>query len=83
MIQDAGFTPSDHDHALFIHLSPHRRILLLLYVDHMLIIDNDAGHIYDLKKQLGEQFQMSDLVPLSYFLRIEVKHSPKGCFLSV
>ena len=38
-------------------------------------------HISHVKKQLGEQFQMSDLGPLSYFLGIEVLHSPKGYYL--
>ena len=82
MIQAAGFTPNDHDPALFIHLSLRGRTLLLLYVDDMLITGDDAEHISVLKKQLGEQFQMSDLGPLSYFLGIEVHHSPKGYFLS-
>ena len=81
VIQAAGFTPSDHDPALFIHLSPRGRTLLLLYVDDMLITGDDVEHIFVLKKQLGEQFQMSDLGPLSYFLGIEVQHSPKGYFL--
>jgi len=55
---------------------------MLLYVDDMLIMGDDAGHISVLKKQLGELFQMSDLGPLSYFLGIEDQHSPKGYFLS-
>jgi hypothetical protein len=37
VIQAAGFSPSDHDPALFVHLSPRGRTLLLLYVDDMLI----------------------------------------------
>ena len=79
MIQAAGFTPNDHDPALFIHLSLRGRTLLLLYVDDMLITGDDAEaeHISVLKKQLSEQFQMLDLGPLSYFLGIEVQHSPK------
>jgi len=82
VIQAAGFTPNDHDPALFIHLSLRGRTLLLLYVDDMLITGDDAEHISVLKKQLSEQFQMLDLGPLSYFLGIEVQHSPKRYFLS-
>ena len=55
----------------------------LLYVDDMLITGDDSEYISVLKKQLGEQFQISDLGPLSYFLGIEVQHSPKGYSLSV
>jgi hypothetical protein len=82
VINAAGFKPSDHDLALFIHLSARGRTLLLLYVDDMLIIGDDAEHISHVKRQLGSQFQMSDLGPLSYFLGIEVMHSVKGFYLS-
>ena len=82
MIRAAGFSPSYNDPALFIHVSPRGRTLLLLYVDDMLITGDDVEHISHVKKQLGEQFQMSDLGPLSYFLGIEVLHSAKGFYLS-
>jgi hypothetical protein len=82
VIQAAGFSPSDHDLALFIHLSPQGRTLLLLYVDDMLITGDDPQHISHVKKHLSEQFQMSDLGPLSYFLGIEVLQSSKGYYLS-
>jgi len=82
VIRAAGFSPSEHDPALFIHHSPHGRTLVLLYVDDMLITGDDIEHISHVKKQLGEQFQMSDLDPLSYFLGIEVLHSAKGYYLS-
>ena len=39
-------------------------------------------HISHVKKQLGVQFQMSSLGPLSYFLGIEVSHSANGYYLS-
>jgi hypothetical protein len=34
------------------------------------------------KQQLGDEFQMFDLVPLGYFLGIEVLHTSKGYYLS-
>jgi hypothetical protein len=77
-----GFSPSEHDPALFIHTSPCERTLLLLYVDDMLITGDDMEHISHVKQKLGEQFQISDLGPLSYFLGLEVLHSPKGYYIS-
>jgi hypothetical protein len=56
VIKAASFKPSDHDPALFIHLSPRGRTLLLLYVDDMLITGDDAEHISHVKRQLGSQF---------------------------
>ena len=37
VVRAAGFSPSEHDPALFIHVCPRGRTLLLLYVDDMLI----------------------------------------------
>jgi hypothetical protein len=41
VVKAAGFTPSDHDPALFVHVSERGRTLLLLYVDDMLITGDD------------------------------------------
>ena len=72
VIIEAGFSPSPHDPALFIYTSSRGRTLLLLYVDDMLITGDDAEHIFLVKRHLSQQFQMTDLGPLSYFLSIEV-----------
>ena len=82
VIRATGFSHSDHNPALFVHLSPHGRALLLLYVDDMLITGDNEDHISYVKQQLSAEFQMSDLGPLSYFLGIEIKRSPKGYQLS-
>jgi hypothetical protein len=81
VIKTASFTPSDHDPALFIHISPHGRTLLLLYVDDILIMGDDVEYTL-VKQQLGEHFQMSDLGPLSYFLGIKVKQYANGYYIS-
>jgi len=72
VIIEAGFSPSPHDPALFIHTSSRGRTLLLLYVDDMLITSDDAEHISLVKRHLSQQFQMTDLGPLNYYLGIEV-----------
>lgn len=78
----AGFSPSDHDPALFTHTSEHGHTLLLLYVDDMLITGDDLEYITFVKQRLSEQFMMSDLGPLSYFLGIEVTSAAEGYSLS-
>ena len=82
VIRAAGFTPSEHDPALFIHTSQRGRTLLLLYVDDMLITGDDMDYVAFVKKKLSEQFMMSDLGPLSYFLGIEVHSDGDGYYLS-
>ena len=42
VVTDAGFKPSDHDPAHFVHNSPCGRALLLLYVDDMIITGDDS-----------------------------------------
>jgi hypothetical protein len=58
------------------------RTILLLYLDDMIIIRDDHEYIAFVKACLSEQFLMSDLTPLRYFLRIEIAYTPKGFFLS-
>jgi hypothetical protein len=45
-------------------------------------LPGDQEHISHVKKHLGEQFQMSDLSSLSYFLGIEVLQTLNGYYLS-
>jgi hypothetical protein len=71
VVTAAGFSPSAHDPALFVHTSPRGRTLLLLYVDDMIITGDDSDYIAFVKARLREQFLMTDLGPLCYFLGIE------------
>ncbi|WVZ52468.1 hypothetical protein U9M48_003522, partial [Paspalum notatum var. saurae] len=72
----AGFSASAHDPALFVHTSSRGRTLLLLYVDDMIITGDDPQFIAFVKARLTEQFLMSDLGPLRYFLEIETEETP-------
>ncbi|WVZ64342.1 hypothetical protein U9M48_013875 [Paspalum notatum var. saurae] len=65
------FFASAHDPALFVQTSSRGRTLLLLYVDDMIITGDDPQFIAFVKARLSEQFFMSDLGPLRYFLGIE------------
>jgi hypothetical protein len=76
-----GFSTSAHDLALFVHVSPRGRTLLL-YVDDMIIAGDDPEYIAFVKVRLSDQFLMSDLGPLRYFLGIEISSTPEGFFLS-
>jgi hypothetical protein len=80
MVIAAGFSPSAHDPPLFVHLSS-RGQTLLLYVDDMIITGDDSEYIAFVKARLSEQFLMSDLGPLRYFLGIEVFSTSDGFFI--
>jgi hypothetical protein len=78
----AGFSPNAHDPALFVHTSSHGRTLLLLYVDDMIITGDDPEYIAFVKARLHDQFLMTDLGPLRYFLGIEVSSTSDGLSIS-
>src|SRR6266540_984608 len=82
VVHAAGFSTNEHDPALFVHTSKRGRTLFLLYVDDILITGDDQEYISFVKKKLSEQFKMSDLGALNYFLGIKVDHTDKGYYLS-
>jgi hypothetical protein len=82
MVTPAGFSPSAHDPTLFVHISPHGHTLLLLYIDDMIITSDDSEYIAFVKARLRDQFLMTDLGPLSYFLGIEVSSTSDGFSIS-
>uniref|UniRef100_A0ACD5VIN0 Uncharacterized protein n=1 Tax=Avena sativa TaxID=4498 RepID=A0ACD5VIN0_AVESA len=77
----AVFSPSAHDPALFVHVY-NRGQTLLLYVDDMIITGDDSEYIAFVKAHLSEQFLMSNLGSLRYFLGIEVSSTFDGFFIS-
>jgi hypothetical protein len=82
VITATGFSINAHDPALFVHVSPRSRTLFLLYVDHMVITGDDPEYIAFVKAHLSDQFLMSDIGQLRYFLAIEISSTPEGFFLS-
>ncbi|WVZ72126.1 hypothetical protein U9M48_020636 [Paspalum notatum var. saurae] len=82
VVTSPGFSASAHDPALFVHTSSRGRTLLFLYVDDMIITGDDPQFIAFVKARLSEQFLMSDLGPLRYFLGIEVSSTHEGFYLS-
>uniref|UniRef100_A0A2N9IYW1 Integrase catalytic domain-containing protein n=1 Tax=Fagus sylvatica TaxID=28930 RepID=A0A2N9IYW1_FAGSY len=81
-ISQHGFSASSYDSALFFRCSDHGITLLLLYVDDIIITGDDVQGIQDLKRFLGQHFEMKDLGPLSYFLGLEVSSSSDGYYLT-
>jgi hypothetical protein len=63
-------------------VSSRGRTILFLYVDDMIITGGDTEYITFIKSRLSDQFLMSDLGPLRYFLGIEISSTFEGFFLS-
>ncbi|KAL9255296.1 Retrovirus-related Pol polyprotein from transposon RE1-like protein [Drosera capensis] len=66
-------TRSTSDHSVFYRPLQEKTIILVEYVDDLIITGDDAKRISPLKKFLSEQFQITDLGKLKYFLGIKIK----------
>ena len=82
VVAQQGFTSSPHDTALFVRRSSAGITPILLYVDDMIITEDDSAGIYSLQHFLSQHFEMKDLGTLSYFLGLEVTSSSDGYYLS-
>ncbi|KAL0534363.1 hypothetical protein IC582_028653 [Cucumis melo] len=72
-----GMQKSTYDHYVFYRQSDNGIVLLVVYVDDIVITENDASDISSLKIFLQGQFHIKDLGHLKYFLGIEVMRSKK------
>ncbi|KAM3343314.1 hypothetical protein P3S68_025403 [Capsicum galapagoense] len=74
---------SGADHSVFDrHSEPNLCIYLVVYVDYIVIIDNDQDGITNLKQHLFQHFQTKDLGRSKYFLGVEVAQSSSGIVIS-
>ena len=49
--------------------------LLPLYVDHLILINNDAGELHKIKQIFKNRFKITELGQLSYFLGMQIETS--------
>ena len=72
------YKQSDADHTLFIKQKLGKVTALIVYVDDMIVIENDPSEITALQRKLAAEFELKDLGNLKYFLGIEVARSAQG-----
>ncbi|RVW13485.1 Retrovirus-related Pol polyprotein from transposon RE1 [Vitis vinifera] len=66
-----GYRQSNSDHTLFLKKQHGKITTLIVYVDDMVVTGNDPEERKALQNYLSREFEMKDLGPLKYFLRIE------------
>ncbi|RVW83369.1 Retrovirus-related Pol polyprotein from transposon TNT 1-94 [Vitis vinifera] len=81
-IRAFGYRQSNSDHTLFLKKQHGKITTLIVYVDDMVVTENDPEERKALQNYLSREFEMKDLGPLKYFLGIEVSRSSEGIFLS-
>ncbi|GJS86381.1 ribonuclease H-like domain-containing protein [Tanacetum coccineum] len=81
-ITKAGFSHSHCDSSLFIYRQGIDTAYLLLYVDDIVLTASSEGLLQQIIGSLHQEFAVTDLGPLNYFLGISVTCDSSGLFLS-
>ncbi|XP_019087653.1 PREDICTED: uncharacterized protein LOC109127439 [Camelina sativa] len=76
-----GFNCSTADPSLFVLHQGDKIIVLLLYVDDILLTDNNQSLLDQLLQSLNTRFSMKDLGPPRYFLGVQIESTDDGLFL--
>ncbi|KAK8935860.1 hypothetical protein KSP39_PZI014011 [Platanthera zijinensis] len=77
-----GFQQSHVDNSLFLCHRVGKMVALIVYVDDIVLTGDDVDGISKVKSFLNDQFEVTDLGHLCYFLGIEVAHSSRGIYIS-
>ncbi|GKV27388.1 hypothetical protein SLEP1_g36561 [Rubroshorea leprosula] len=81
--QDHGFTKCPHEHALYVKEDKTGGFTLVcLYVDDLIFTSNNANMFEEFKKAMTQEFEMTDIGLMCYYLGIEVKQNEDGIFIS-
>ncbi|KAA0067819.1 gag/pol protein [Cucumis melo var. makuwa] len=89
MVQPEGFIQKGQEQNNVDEPCVYKRIInstvafLVMYVDDILLIGNDVGHLTDIKKWLATQFQMKDLGNAQYVLGIQIVRNRKNKTLAM
>lgn len=74
------------DHKLWRHLyvkgsSEEDRVIICLYMDDLLVMGSNEDELEKLKVSMENEFEMSDLGHLAYFLEMEIVNTNHGAFM--
>ena len=72
-VESLNFLPSNNDPCLYTRGSGSKRIIMILYVDDLLIVGESLDMIGTVKKDLSEQFKMTDSEDVKHFLGMDIE----------
>ena len=81
--KENGYVQCPHEHSLYMKVNSNGDVLLIcLYVDDLIFTGNNSHMIKEFKKAMTQEFEMTDIGLMSFFLGIEVKQNNEGIFIS-
>jgi uncharacterized protein (DUF2164 family) len=82
VMKKLDYQQNNADHIMFIRKKEEKICILVVYVDDIVLTNNDPTEMKRIKASLAIEFEMKDLGELRYFLGIEAARSKKGVVLS-
>eukprot|EP00253_Pinus_taeda_P030394 PITA_30394 len=79
---DNEFDKCEGEPTIYIKEKDGKIVIVVLYVDDVIFTGNDDQLIKNFKSVMKEEFEMTDMGFLRYFLGIEVDQNEKGIFIS-
>jgi hypothetical protein len=80
-LKGMGFEQSPHEGGIYQRGNGGNALLVGVYVDDLVITGTKDAEVEAFKEEMKATFQMSDLVLLSFYLRIEVHQGDSGITL--
>ena len=78
-----GFEKCDYEHTLFIKTRKEGKVLIVsLYVDDLIFTGNDVLMFTKFKNSMKDEFDMTDLGKMRYFLGLEFLQRSDGIFIN-
>ncbi|KAL8110234.1 hypothetical protein AgCh_026086 [Apium graveolens] len=77
-LDQLGFQRCSSEHGVYTRTKGEEKLIVAVYVDDLLITGNNVEGIENFKLQMSQNFEMTDLGKLNYYLGIEVEQGD-GC----
>ena len=77
-----GFEQCPYEHAIYVKSKKEEILIVALYVDDLIFLGNNQRLIEKFKGEMKEEFEMTDLGLMKYFLGLKVKQDCSGIFIS-
>ena len=69
-LKSLSFELINSDNSVFV--SKNKKIYIVVYVNDLLIVNEDINYINEIKNKLSDRFKMHNLKPAQYYLNIEI-----------
>eukprot|EP00253_Pinus_taeda_P024832 PITA_24832 len=81
-LHQQGFTKGYADNNLYIKIENDKLLIIIVYVDDIIFGSNEESMSHNFALVMQQEFEMSLLGELTYFLGLQVQHTEDGCSLS-